>query len=126
ADASFENPQRFGGSDIMARIQYDTEDGTRLLQRTVAGYLSHTIEELPVDPRSIYEVVLVGNSTMRDLFFRLDVRPIGQSPYQSITEQEIAAGKRATTSLAETARRLGLPIHPRARVYAPPIISGHV
>ena len=25
ADASFENPQRFGGSDVMARIHYDTE-----------------------------------------------------------------------------------------------------
>ena len=24
ADASFENPQRFGGSDVMARIQFDT------------------------------------------------------------------------------------------------------
>jgi uncharacterized 2Fe-2S/4Fe-4S cluster protein (DUF4445 family) len=29
ADASFENPQRFGGSDVMSRIHYDTEDGTR-------------------------------------------------------------------------------------------------
>ena len=27
ADTSFENPQRFGGSDVMARIQYDTEHG---------------------------------------------------------------------------------------------------
>ena len=26
ADASFENPQRFGGSDVMARIDYDTHD----------------------------------------------------------------------------------------------------
>src|SRR5882672_1521639 len=26
ADASFENPQRFAGSDVMARIQYDTQD----------------------------------------------------------------------------------------------------
>ena len=25
ADASFENPQRFGGSDVMSRIHYDTE-----------------------------------------------------------------------------------------------------
>ena len=33
ADSSFENPQRFGGSDVMARIQYDTEDKTGLLQR---------------------------------------------------------------------------------------------
>lgn len=126
ADSSFENPQRFGGSDVMARIQYDTEDRKKTLQRTLAGYLSHAIEELPVDPQSIYEVVLAGNSTMRDLFFRLSVYSIGQSPYQSITELELAEGKRATTSLAVEAKRLGLPVHPKARVYGLPIISGHV
>lgn len=50
ADSSFENPQRFGGSAVMARIQYDTEDRTRTLQRTLIGYLSRAILELPVDP----------------------------------------------------------------------------
>ena len=126
ADASFENPQRFGGSDIMARIQYDTVHPGKLLRRTLAGYLSHAIEEFPVDPKSIYEMVVVGNSTMRDLFFRQSVWSIGQSPYQSITELEMAAGKRANTSLVETGRRCLIPIHPRARVYGAPIISGHV
>ena len=126
ADSSFENPQRFGGSDVMARIQYDTEDRTKTLQRTLAGYLSRAIQEFPVPPLSIYEVVLAGNSTMRDLFFKLSVYSIGQSPYQSITELDLASGKRTTTSLAEPARRLGLPIHPKARVYGMPIISGHV
>jgi uncharacterized 2Fe-2S/4Fe-4S cluster protein (DUF4445 family) len=126
ADAAFENPQRFGGSDVMARIHYDTLDGTRLLQRTLAGYLGRAIQELPVDPRSIYEVIVVGNSTMRDLFFRLSVYSIGQSPYQSITEREIASGAKATTSLTAAARRLGLPVHPKARVYGLPVISGHV
>jgi uncharacterized 2Fe-2S/4Fe-4S cluster protein (DUF4445 family) len=63
---------------------------------------------------------------MRDLFFRLSVYSIGQSPYQSLTELEIAEGKRTTTSLSDTARRLGLPIHPKARVHGLPIISGHV
>jgi uncharacterized 2Fe-2S/4Fe-4S cluster protein (DUF4445 family) len=126
ADASFENPQRFGGSDVMARIQYDTEDGTRILQRTLVGYLNHAIEEFPVDPHTIYEMVVSGNSTMRDLFFRLNVYPIGQSPYRSITELELDDGKRSSTSLSEPARRLGLPIHPKARVYGLPIISGHV
>jgi uncharacterized 2Fe-2S/4Fe-4S cluster protein (DUF4445 family) len=126
ADSSFENPQRFGGSDIMARIHYDTQDGSKLLQRTLGGYLSHAIEEFPIDPHSIYEMVVAGNSTMRDLFFRLSVYPIGQSPYRSITELEVAEGKRTTTSLAENARRLLLPIHPKARVYGLPIISGHV
>jgi uncharacterized 2Fe-2S/4Fe-4S cluster protein (DUF4445 family) len=126
ADSSFENPQRFGGSDVMARIVYDTEDRTKTLQRTLVGYMSRAILEFPVDPRSIYEVVIAGNSTMRDMFFKLSVYSIGQSPYQSLTELEIAAGRRTTTTLSDTARRLGLPIHPKARIYGLPIISGHV
>jgi uncharacterized 2Fe-2S/4Fe-4S cluster protein (DUF4445 family) len=126
ADASLENPQRFGGSDVMARIQYDTLHPGKLLMRTLAGYLSRAIQEFPVDPRSIFEAVVVGNSTMRDLFFRQDVYTIGQSPYQSITELELAAGKRATTSLVQSGRKSLLAIHPEARVYGGPIISGHL
>jgi uncharacterized 2Fe-2S/4Fe-4S cluster protein (DUF4445 family) len=126
ADASFENPQRFGGSEVMARISYDTEHPGRLLLRTLAGYLTHAIEKFPVDPKTIYEMVVVGNSTMRDLFFRQSVYSIGQNPYRSITEIEMAAGKRTTTSLTETGRRSLLPIHPQARVYGAPVISGHV
>jgi uncharacterized 2Fe-2S/4Fe-4S cluster protein (DUF4445 family) len=126
ADTSFENPQRFGGSEVMSRIAYDTEHPGRLLMRTLAGYLTHAIEKLPVDPKSIYEMVVVGNSTMRDLFFRQSVYSIGQNPYQSITEIEMSEGKRATTSLSQTGLRSLLPIHPKARVYGAPIISGHV
>jgi uncharacterized 2Fe-2S/4Fe-4S cluster protein (DUF4445 family) len=126
ADAAFENPQRFGGSDVMARIQFDTEDGAKLLQRTLAGYIGHAIEEFPVAPGSIYEMVVAGNSTMRDLFFRLNVHSIGQNPYRSITELEMDSGQRTTTSLTESAKRLGLALHPKARVYGMPIISGHV
>jgi uncharacterized 2Fe-2S/4Fe-4S cluster protein (DUF4445 family) len=126
ADTSFENPQRFGGSDVMSRIHYDTEDGSKLLQRTLAGYITHAIEEFPVDPASIYEMVVAANSTMRDIFFRLNVYSIGQNPYQSITELEMADGRRSTTSLSTPAAKLLLPIHPKARVYGLPIISGHV
>ena len=126
ADASFENPQRFGGSDVMARIHYDSQHPGRLLMRTVAGYLSHAIEDLPVDPQTIYDVVLAGNSTMRDLFFGQSVYTIGQNPYRSITEIELADGRRTTTSLTTTGRRSLLPVHPNARVYGLPIISGHV
>ena len=126
ADSSFENPQRFGGSDVMSRIQYDTEDHSKLLQRTLVGYLTHAIEEFPVDPQTIYELIVAGNSTMRDIFFRLSVYSIGQSPYRSITELEMEEGKRTTTSLSESAKKLLLPIHPKARVYGLPIISGHV
>ena len=126
ADTSFENPQRFGGSEIMSRIAYDTSHPGRLLMRTLAGYLSHAIEKFPADPKTIYEMVVVGNSTMRDLFFRQNVYSIGQTPYRSITEIELAEGKRNTTSLVESGLRSLLPIHPKARVYGAPIISGHV
>ena len=126
ADTSFENPQRFGGSEVMSRIAYDTEHPGRLLLRTLAGYLTHAIEKFPVDPKTIYEMVVVGNSTMRDLFFRQSVYSIGQTPYRSITEIEMAEGKRTTTSLVQSGLRSLLPIHPKARVYGAPIISGHV
>jgi uncharacterized 2Fe-2S/4Fe-4S cluster protein (DUF4445 family) len=54
------------------------------------------------------------------------VHSIGQNPYRSITEIELDAGTRTTTSLVETGRRCLLPIHPNARVHGLPIVSGHV
>jgi len=126
ASQSFENPQRFGGSDIMARIQYDTHHKGRLLQRTLLGYLGHAIERFPVPPESIVEMTVAANTTMRDLFFGLDVHSIGQKPYRSSTEHDLKAGKRGTTALATEAKRLRLPIHPEARVYGLPLLGSHV
>lgn len=126
ADAAFENPQRFGGAEIMSRIQYDTDHPGRLLFRTLAGYMAHAVEEFPVDPRAISEMVVVGNSTMRDLFFRQNVWSIGQCPYRSITELDVEQGKRASTALETTGARTLLPIDPHAHVYGAPIVSGHV
>ncbi|HWD92645.1 MAG TPA: ASKHA domain-containing protein [Verrucomicrobiae bacterium] len=126
AGASFENPQRFGGSDVMARISYDSSHPGRLLQRTLIGYLNHCLEELPVNSRNIYELVIAGNATMRDLFFGLDVESIGQKPYRSLTEHELMEGRRESTELVSTGRQLHLSIHPDARVLGLPIIGGHV
>lgn len=126
ATQSFENPQRFGGSDIMARIRYDGEQTDRLLQRTLLGYLSRAIESFPIDPKTIYEVVVVGNPTMRDLFFGLDVQTIGLLPYRSVTETAFRDGAADSTSIVKTARQLRLPIHPQARIYGMPLIGSHV
>ncbi len=126
ATQSFENPQRFGGSDVMARILYDQEHRGRLLQRVLLEYLARAIEAFPGDPLSIVEIAVAGNSTMRDLLFGLDVSSIGQYPYRSMTEHQHRDGQRTTTSLATPARNLKLPVHPRARVYGLPLIGGHV
>ena len=126
ATHSFENPQRFGGSDIMARIRYDGEHRGKLLQRTLLGYLTRAITSLPVDPLTVYELAVVGNPTMRDLFFGLDVQPIGVMPYRSTTEAALHDGRAATTSLSVEARRLRLPVFPKARVYGLPLVGSHV
>jgi len=102
---------------VACKAEYDVPLG--VFRDTVKyvedGKYPHAIEDFPVDPKSIYEVVVVANSTMRDIFFRQSVYSIGQNPYRSITEIEMAEGKRATTSLVETGRRSLLPIHPQAR-----------
>lgn len=123
---SFENPQRFGGSEVMSRIAYDGEEKTKLLQRTLLGYLSHAIARLPCEAQTIYEMVVAGNTTMRDLFFGLDVQSIGQKPYMSLTEHELNEGKRESTSISVKAKHLRLPMFKDGRVYGLPLIHCHV
>ena len=128
--ASFENPQRFGGSDIMHRISYDGGDFPGELQQVMLSAINFEIGELSrrhgFHRRRIYEVVVVGNSTMRDIFFGLDVQPIGERPYKSLTELEMLEGKRRTTALNVKASDLGLRVFPEANVYGGPLIGSHV
>ena len=67
-----------------------------------------------------------ATATMRDLFFGLDVAPIGQRPYKSISELELIAGQRESTVLTHLAHELGVRAHPKARVWGGPLIASHV
>ena len=126
ASASFENPQRYAGSNVMSRIAYDTEFGKKELKRVFTTYLSKTILSICEFPETIYEVIIGGNTTMRDIFFGIDVHSIGQKPYHSISEIAFEKGEVDTTSVSNTGKKMQLPIHPKARVYGLPIIGGHV
>ncbi|HIM60062.1 MAG TPA: DUF4445 domain-containing protein [Dehalococcoidia bacterium] len=128
--ASFENPQRFGGSDIMNRISYDGGPDAGELQAVMVSSINFEIGEmvraLKIRRRQIYEIVAVGNTTMREIFFGIDVQSIGTRPYKSSVEDEFRASKRPTTALSTTAARLGLRIHPKATVYGGPLIASHL
>ncbi len=126
ASQSFENPQRFAGSDVMSRIRYDGEDGGQLLRKVLLGYLADAIRVLPCRPHEIYETVVAGNTTMRDLFFGLDVQSIGIKPFRSLVEFEYCAGKRTQTAIESGGDQAGLPMNPRGRVYGLPLIGSHV
>ena len=128
--ASFENPQRFGGSDIMHRISYDGGPYHGQLRQVMLSAINFEIGDmarrLRIHRRRIYEVVLVGNATMRDIFFNIDVQSIGERPYKSATELEMERGLRETSALDLKANELGLRVFPAANVYGGPLIGCHV
>ena len=128
--ASFENPQRFGGSDVMNRISYDGGADSGELRAVMVSSINFEIGEmvriLKIRRRQIFEFVAVGNTTMRDMFFGLDVQSIGTRPYKSIIEDEFRDAKRTTTALTATAAELELRIHPKATVYGGPLIASHL
>jgi uncharacterized 2Fe-2S/4Fe-4S cluster protein (DUF4445 family) len=127
---SFENPQRFGGSDTMRRITYDSGEYQGELGQVIMSSINFEIGDmvrhLRIRRPHIYEAVIVGNSTMRELFFGLDVQSIGEKPYRSLVEEEFRAGKRDTMALNVKARELDLRIFPGANVYGAPLIGSHI
>jgi len=127
---AMENPQRFGGSDVISRIAYDGGPYRGELRNAVRRALNHELRRIYAErgiPRqAVYEVVVVGNATMRDLFFGLDVTSIGLRPFRSLTELEFRAGRRPTTAITTLAHEMGVLANPQARVYGGPLIGCHV
>ena len=129
AIGAFENPQRFGGSDVIGRISYETEypgQLRRALRRALNHELSRIYREHGFDRHDVVEVVVVGNATMRDLLFGLDVAPIGRSPFRSVTESAWRDGQAPDTTVIRLAHELGILVHPRARIWGAPLIACHV
>jgi len=126
---AFENPQRFGGSDVMSRITYERgHPGTmrKALRRALNAALKEVYAEHGIDRHEVYEAMVVANSTMRDLFFDLDIKPIGEMPYKSTTELAMLRGEAEDTWLMSRAHQLGLFMHPQGRVVGAPLIASHV
>ena len=126
---AFENPQRFGGSDVMSRITYEaTHPGAlrQALRRALNSALKEVYAQTGIDRHCVYEAMIVANSTMRDMFFDLDVAPIGHMPYKSVTELAMARGDADSTWLTRLAHELGIYMHPQGRVVGAPLVASHV
>ncbi len=125
--SSFENPQKYGGSDVLNRISYDNAPDKRgRLHETIKSFINKEIRSFPVNRKRIYEFVIAGNATMRDIFFNLPVETIGVSPYKSLTQFEYEEDKRNSTSILMEAKELGIQIHPQGKLYGLPLIGCHV
>jgi uncharacterized 2Fe-2S/4Fe-4S cluster protein (DUF4445 family) len=117
------NPQAAYGDDVISRIGYTDQDadGLARLQRIVVGAVNELLrgfgrrEGRHVQPH-IYEATVVGNPTMRDIFFGRDVHSLGTSPYEPGD----------TAPINVKAREVGLEIHPQANVYGAALVGGQV
>jgi len=115
------NPQIAYGNDVISRIGHTMshENGLRDLQRAVVGGINEELSKLEREEgcqrRYVYEVVAVGNSTMRDIFFGQPVDTLGVIPFESANP----------AGVTKKAGEIGLAVNPNALVYSPPLIGGH-
>ncbi len=115
------NPQAAYGDDVISRIGHtrEHEGGLPELQRVVVNAINDAVAEWeqhhePVADR-VYDVVVVGNPTMRDITFGVDVSSLGVLPFQP----------QSTDPVERRASDLGLGINAAAHVYGGPLIGGH-
>jgi uncharacterized 2Fe-2S/4Fe-4S cluster protein (DUF4445 family) len=115
------NPQTAYGDDVISRIGYtrDHDGGLADLQAVVVNSLNDLLEEWERSNRQVskqvYDVVVVGNPTMRDIFFGVDVSSLGVIPFQP----------QSTNAIMASAAALGIRVNQSARVYGGPLIGGH-
>jgi len=118
---AFENPQRIiDGNNVISRIMYDRKEPAKLHKHLISC-INEKIRKMPCDKDEIYEMVIVGNSTMRDIFFGLDVQTLGVTPFKSMTELA-----KSPTFLNKKASELSLNIHKNGNIYGAPLIGSHV
>jgi uncharacterized 2Fe-2S/4Fe-4S cluster protein (DUF4445 family) len=134
ASAGAMNPQIRFGEDLMSRISYLMMNGpggsggsgpvewpaggelTAAIRSCLAGLVAELCASANAVADDVLEVTVVGNPIMHHLLFGLDPRELGGAPF-ALTIDE---------SLRIRARELDLPVNEGARVYALPLIAGHV
>jgi uncharacterized 2Fe-2S/4Fe-4S cluster protein (DUF4445 family) len=122
AVASAMNPQMAYGDDLVSRINFAmTEpDGLGMLRGAAIDVLNRVTRQLleheKVDPMTVYEATVVGNTCMTHLLLGLDVSTLGLSPYVPT----------ACARMTLRADEAELEINPGARVHVLPNVAGFV
>lgn len=116
------NPQSNFGADVISRIQFTKEgDGNLLfMQKKIIQCFNEMIQNFVVknqiEADNIYDVTVVGNTTMSHLFQGVDPESLARTPFAPVYCQGVN----------EVAKELGLGVNPLANIYVLPNIAGHV
>jgi uncharacterized 2Fe-2S/4Fe-4S cluster protein (DUF4445 family) len=120
--ASAGNPQATFGADVIARIDHATHnpDGLEQLNRRVVQAINRLTEKLAkevgISPQEIYQMTMVGNTTMTHLFLKADPTHLATAPFIPVVSEAVQV----------EAKELGINIAPHALVYVTPSIAGYV
>ncbi|MFC1955642.1 ASKHA domain-containing protein [Chloroflexota bacterium] len=116
------NPQIVFGADVISRIMYTRggpEQRDRMQKELIKG-LNHLLLQMcriaGREKESLFEVTVVGNTTMMHSLLGLDATHIAQAPYVGVVNR----------ALCVPASELGLHIHPRGKVHVMPSIASFV
>ena len=115
------NPQTRFGDDVISRISYGQTDAhLSVLNRAIVDCLNELILRLcqaaKVDRDAIYEVAVVGNTTMNHILLGFPIGQLGQAPYQA----------HSVEAHDMTPEEVGLRVNPAGNVHAAENIAGFV
>jgi len=115
------NPQSKYGDDVISRIAYaDNKEKLAELHRSITGCINDLSVKLchktGVNAHFIYEMCLVGNTTMNHIFLELPISQLGQAPYKafSLDAHDLPAWK------------LHISMNPAGRIHTVENIAGFV
>jgi len=115
------NPQMKYGDDVISRIHHAVSEQKQFhLQSLIIDCLNKLIARFgckaSIDSNDIYELCVVGNTTMNHLFLGLPVTRLGQAPYEAFNLD--ACDRKPQT--------LGLQINAAGNIHTAPNIAGFV
>jgi len=84
------NPQSRHGDDVVSRIAYaKTDEKLAELHELIIDCINDLIAKLckqtSIDAQHIYEMCVVGNTTMGHIFLKLPVKQLGLAPYKAFS-----------------------------------------
>lgn len=112
------NGQRSRGEDVLARIEYAGEGGTKELCDLVIDTINGLIDGCGAPGFSKDEIrsaYIAGNTAMTHLFLGIDPSPIRYPPFEPVVKDAVITGKESR-----------LHINPDAKVVCMPSVSSYV
>jgi len=115
------NPQTRYGDDVISRITYaQTDQNLTELHKLIIGCINELIakicKEAHTGANHIFEVCVVGNTTMNHIFLKYPVKQLGQTPFKpfSVDAHDVPAAP------------LALQINPAGNIHTVENIAGFV